>query len=70
MATPTNYNPSSQLLIFYCRKFLDAVSMVTSSDLRDIANKYFSSLFDPSKVACSVCCSTSKVDEIKKGFEE
>ncbi len=43
--------------------------MVTAEDLRNSANKYFSSLFDPSKVTCAICCNTSKVNEIKQGFE-
>lgn len=43
--------------------------MVTSDDLRRVAREYFSVLFDPDKIACGVCCNTSKVEEIKQGLE-
>lgn len=43
--------------------------MVTADDLRRVAREYFSLLFDPDKIACGVCCNTSKVEEIKQGLE-
>ena len=43
--------------------------MVTASDLKRVGQEYFTSLFDPIKAACVVCCNTNKVDEIKTGLE-
>ena len=54
---------------YYYRLFLQKISQVSIDDLQRVGQTYFSQLFDPKKTCCSICCSPSKVLEIKEGFE-
>ena len=59
-----------QLSYLLCRDFLGAVSSVGKDDLERVSKQYFSSLFDPDKSSCSICCSPGKLQEMKTAFEE
>lgn len=52
------------------RTMLQKVSEVTVQELNDVGAKYFRSLVSGEHARCSVCCNSSKVDEVVHGFKD
>jgi Zn-dependent M16 (insulinase) family peptidase len=52
------------------RVLLERIRAVSFKDLEHVGEMYFRNLFDPLKISCSICCSPSKVDEIKEELEK
>ena len=51
-------------IVFFLRKLLKAVSIVTLEDIQRVGREYFSRMFDTLRAVCAVCCNPSKLDEI------